>query len=65
MHMGISPACVCPGIQGGQKRALDPLEPELQMVVSHQCRCWKQNSGGAASAPDCRATSLTLLHVFF
>lgn len=26
---------LCAGAQGGQKRALDPLELELQTVVSH------------------------------
>ena len=42
MCMGVLPACMtmyCVGVPGahrGQKRASDPLELELQMVVSHQ-----------------------------
>lgn len=32
--MNVLPACV-PGVHGSQKRALDPLELELQTIVSH------------------------------
>ena len=41
MHMDVLPACVClctmcaPGACNSKKKALDPLELELQVVVSH------------------------------
>lgn len=28
-----------PGALGGQKRVLDPLKLELQMIVNHPCGC--------------------------
>ena len=40
MHICVPHVCLCAthmaGSLGGQKRALDPLELELQMVVSSQ-----------------------------
>lgn len=40
---------VCADAGGGQKKASDPLELELQIVVlfvkSTQCRCWESNLG--------------------
>lgn len=40
--------CVCDKYSSaleGQKRALDPLELELQAAVNHKHRCWELNSG--------------------
>ena len=45
--MGVYPICgyvyMCAGAYRGQNRAYDPLELELQAVVS--CGCWEQNLG--------------------
>lgn len=42
-------ACVCtlsvPGACKSQKRALDPLELELQITYEPSCGCWKPNPG--------------------
>ena len=36
---------MCVGAQGGQRKVLDPLQLELQMIVRHLQRCWEPNSG--------------------
>ena len=42
LHISICTACVC-GDHSGQ--ASDPLQMELQLVVSWECGCWELNSG--------------------
>lgn len=50
--------CVC-SVCGGQKKALDPLELALPMVVS-QCGCWKSNPGPLTEQPIFLATKPSL-----
>lgn len=40
--LGLALMCVCSTV-GGQKRALDNQELELQKVVELLCGCWKVN----------------------
>lgn len=48
----------CLGAHGGQKRVLGPLDPELQVVVSHQT--WESNSGSLEKQQMFLTTELCL-----
>lgn len=54
---------LCAGAQGGQKRALDPLELELQTVVSHHAEAGFSFFSQSSSANDSsRVFSHSLSH---
>lgn len=54
MYMSALPVCM-PGVQGSQKRMLEPLELEIQMIVSNYVSVGASPSPSfteAASAPN-------------
>lgn len=51
------------GVPGGQKRVLDPLGLEFQMVVSH-CVCWQLSPGLLREQPE-RLTAEPALQSLF
>jgi hypothetical protein len=54
LHVCLCPTCMA-GVCEGQKRALDPLKLELQMLVNHYVGAGNQttSSARAASAVNC------------
>ena len=65
LRIGMYIMCV-PGTQESQKRALDPLKLELEIVVSYSVDAgnWTQSSGTAVFLPSEPSLQSVLLHLF-
>lgn len=60
LFLSVRMPAMCVNVHGGQKRALDPMDPELQEVVSYFLRVLRTefgSAGRAARAPNHRVIS--------
>jgi hypothetical protein len=58
-HARLCPACM-PWTPEGQRKMLDPLELELEVVMSWVCGCWKWSPSPLKEQPGVLTIELTL-----